>query len=56
MDLFDLLDRDEESGEFYSALPAEVKDALDQSCGLIHSREELYARAEALLQGYDPLN
>lgn len=49
--LYDLLDSDEESNDFYTALPAFVKDSIDQRAEDICSRDELFSYAESLLQG-----
>ena len=48
--LYDLLDLDEESSDFYTALPAYVKDQIDQRAEDICSRNALYSYAETLLQ------
>ena len=45
--LYDLL----ESNDFYTALPAFVKDSIDQRAEDICSRDELFSYAESLLQG-----
>ncbi len=49
--LYDLLDNDEESNDFYTALPAFIKDSIDQRAEVICNRDELYAYAESLMQG-----
>lgn len=49
--LYDLLDSDEESNDFYTALPAFIKDSIDQRAEEICSRDDLYAYAETLMQG-----
>jgi hypothetical protein len=49
--LFDLIDNDGESDEFFSALPAYVKDMIGQRAEDIRSKEELFAYADNLLRG-----
>lgn len=51
--LFDLIDNDDESNEFFSSLPSYVKDAIGQRAENIRSRDALYTYADNLLQGDD---
>ena len=51
--LYDLIDSDEDSNEFYAALPGYVKDTIDRRAENIRSRDMLYTYAENLLQGDD---
>lgn len=51
--LFDLIDNDDESNQFFSALPSYVKDSIGQRADSIVSRDALYSYADNLLQGDD---